>query len=255
MELIVISLASARERRRRFEEQMRGFPLAWRFFDARTAPPADLRYEERKARLARGRSLRPAELGCFASHYECLRDLAGASSPRYLMIVEDDVLLDPSFPFARLPALMSACGIEYIRLHATFARPSRVLGELWRYRQLVRYLGATYGTCAYVISSSGAQRFLASITEIVRPVDDELDRFWHNGLPLYAVYPAPAMEMFGPDPLPPVPAPPSMPAEERLQYFLNRVREKARRVAANLRLRESDRRIAAVLRAPGRQAL
>ncbi len=249
VELVVISLASAVERRRRVEERLRGFPLPWRFFEAKTSAPAALRYDERRARLHRGRALAAAELGCFGSHYECLRAFAEAGRPAHLIVLEDDVYLDESFPYADLAGLMRACGIDYLRLHATFSRPSRFLGVVWRYRQLVRYVGRPYGTCAYVISPAGARRFVQSVREIVRPIDDELDRFWQNGLPPYAIFPAPAVELFGPGEAALPAAQPVLRGWERCRYLLNDYTERARRVLENLRLRPADRRIRASLRA------
>jgi glycosyl transferase family 25 len=245
LELAVISLPSAQERRRRIDEQLRGFPVPWSVFEARTALPTGLQYDERGALIHRGRPMRPGELGAFASHYECLREFVDRSAARYRLVLEDDVFLDPGFPYGRLPVLMAGCGIEYLRLHATFIRPCSVLAYLGQYRQLVRFHAPTYGACAYVMSKSGAQRFLGSLGRVVRPVDDELDRFWHNGLPAYAIFPGPALELYGGttvgaperDFRSGAAAPPSLHAAHRLG-------ERLRRALANALLAGQDRRVA-----------
>jgi len=250
LELVVISLASAGERRRRVEASMRELSLPWSLFEARSTLPATLAYDENKARIHRGRALRPGELGAFGSHYECLREFVERSTAEYRLIVEDDVFLDPGFPYVRLPALMSACGIEYLRLHATFLRPGSLIAHLGKYRQLVRFRAPTFGACAYVVSKSGASRFLASVREVVRPVDDELDRFWHNGLPAYAIHPGPALELFGQTTL----GDPAKTSETpgfvaRGRHGLARLGEWLRCQAANAGLRARDRRIGRVAKA------
>ena len=248
LEIVVISLASASERRRRLAERLRDFPLAWRIFDAHTRPPAGLPYVESECIVRRGRTLREGELAAFGSHYECLREFAEGAGPEYRLVAEDDVFLDPGFPFASLPRLMAAAGIEYLRLHATFIRPCVFIAYLGRYRQLVRFKAPTFGACAYVMSREGARRFVRSVSAIVRPVDDELDRFWHNGLPLYAVYPSPALELYGATTIGELAGVPGLPPARWLRYRLNRGVEWLRRLACNAGLRSRDRRVARAVR-------
>src|SRR3954469_2471852 len=80
LELVIISLASAKDRRRRVETRMRELSLPWSIFEARATPPAGLEYDEKKARIHRGRPLRAGELGALGSHYECLRDFVESST-------------------------------------------------------------------------------------------------------------------------------------------------------------------------------
>jgi glycosyl transferase family 25 len=258
LELAVISLASAHERRRRVLEQLKDFPLRWLIFEAKTTPPAGLPYRESDSLARRGRILGPAELGAFASHYECMRAFVDQSAAAYRLVIEDDVYIDPGFAYARLPMLMSSCGIEYLRLHATFLRPHRLLGQVSEHRKLVRFLLPTFGgVAAYVVSKRGARQFLASLSSVVRPVDDELDRFWHNGLPPYALYPFPALHLSGPSTVAKTaPAWRTFPPAQRAKYVLYRAKERLEVELCNLRLRARDRAIAERLRQwPAAQAI
>ena len=249
LELVVISLSSAHERRQRAMSQLKQLSLPWSIFDARTEPPAGLPYRAADALRQRGRPLRPGELGAFGSHLACLHDFLENSSARYRLVIEDDVFLDPGFPYARLPAFMSGCGIEYLRLHWTFIKPYVLVAHLGKYRQLLRFRAPCFGACAYVISRAGAEQLLRSITAVVRPIDDEMDRFWINGLPLYAIHPSPALEFFGPSTLGRDDALPAASVAVRGRYFMHRVGERLKRGLCNLRLRRQDRLIARRLRA------
>src|SRR5215813_4709391 len=75
--VVVISMPDAAERRSRFEERARGASVAWNFFPAHAALHPALRYDESDAIVAKGRPLRPGELGCYSSHYAAWSDLQG----------------------------------------------------------------------------------------------------------------------------------------------------------------------------------
>ena len=66
--IIVISLPAAQERRERFRERAHNAPVAWSFYPGRTGLHPRLHYDEQAAIIAKGRPLRPGELGCFSSH-------------------------------------------------------------------------------------------------------------------------------------------------------------------------------------------
>ena len=93
-EIVVASLASAVERRRRVEAMLAGSPWKWRLFDACTTPREDIPYDERAARIQRGRALSRAEVCTFATHYTILRDFAEGAGEGCLMVLEDDVLIE-----------------------------------------------------------------------------------------------------------------------------------------------------------------
>jgi len=195
-EIVVISLASATQRRRSAAERLNALPWRWRFFDAHTATQNTLPYDPERAMLQRGYRLTTAEIGCFSSHFECIK--AHAAQPDgalpYLLVMEDDVVLDPQFDLELLPRLMGQLGIDYLKLFSRFMTRVSYIGRVGIDRGLYRFIVPPYGTQAYVISRAGAQRLVSSISRIDRPVDDELDRYWANGLPTYALFPYPVSE-------------------------------------------------------------
>jgi glycosyl transferase family 25 len=196
-EFVVISLRSSVERREIVTNMMRELPWPWHFFDACT--PEDERvlpYDPARALLRRGYRLKPGELACFESHFRCIREhaLAPASAPQYRIILEDDVLLDPRYRFDCVPGLMSELGIHYLKLYSRFLTRARWLGRAGQ-RSLFRFVVPPYGNQAYAVSRTGAQRLVSSITRIDRPFDDEIERYWGHGLPTYALFPYPVLEL------------------------------------------------------------
>lgn len=243
LELSVISLRSAEERRRYMIRQLEAFKLPWSLFDALTGDARPIPYSEAEAAIDWRGPLTPGEIGCFASHHACLTEFVAQSSARYRLVIEDDVQLDSGFWFERLPGLMDAAGLDYLRLCAKFPFRHRVVAVFGQ-RFLVRYNSGPLGTQAYVISRHGAQQFLKSVNEITRPVDWELDRYWHNGLPPYTLCPFPLFEMERTSTVAKIRA-----VEFRatgMQRFHRQVRrnlERVRRETESLALRPRDRQV------------
>lgn len=189
----VISLQGS-DRRPAMARQLDPLGLDWSFFDACTAPPAGLPYAPERARRHHGRELSPGELGCFASHVELWRWLAEQGDDRPLLVLEDDLIIDPVF-FSRMEAVTAAFApYDYLRLYAKVPAGMRRVGSFLD-RHVAQFSGRAYGTQAYLISPSGAKRFLESIKDVVRPVDDEIDRFWAHKLPTLMIFPAPVIEI------------------------------------------------------------
>ena len=176
--------------------RLRQLPWPWRFFDARTAAENTLPYDPERAEVRRGYKLGPAEIGCFASHYECLREysLSPAGSADFMIVLEDDVATDDSYDFGALVALLNTLNIHYLKLFSRFMTRVRFLGRIGQ-RGLYRFVVPPYGTQAYVVSRVGARRLAHAIARIDRPIDDEMDRYWINGLPTYALFPYPVLEL------------------------------------------------------------
>lgn len=239
--LSVISLQTAQMRRQVIRDHMSRCRFGWEFFDARdgsgeTDPP----YVPANAL---GRRLTRAEIGCFASHFELWRVFLRQPGPSWLCVLEDDVLLDYQFPLEALLARADAAGIHYIRLYSRFIRPFRVVAKFGE-RQLIRYRTAPYGTQAYLIRRTAAARLVESVTEIVRPIDDELDRFWAHDLPIYAIFPYPAFEFEAAGQIRRrISRVYERPVADRTHHLIHRAREKLLKHRADLRLAASDRRL------------
>lgn len=197
MRIVVINLERALERRQRMQAQLASLALDHAFFAAVDAARGQLdgvsRYDERRALRMLGHALTPAEVGCFASHYllweRCVRD------GEALIVMEDDLLLDPTLPAAveALPGPLAHCGL--IRLAGLTPRrwqPVLELGERWR---LVRNLKGPRGTQCYALHPNGARALLAGAQVWIDAVDLYLDAFWLHGVPSYALLPSPVTHL------------------------------------------------------------
>ena len=190
----VVSLPGSAERRASMAAQLDAVPsLDWAFFDALSALPAFLSHDASAARRVLARDLTQGELGCFASHAALWREHAAAADHAVMVVLEDDVMIDPHF-FARLAAFAARLpNAGLVRLYAKAPAPARIIGFV-EGRHIVRYRGGAYGTQAYLLRPSAA-RVLARITRIERPVDDVMDRFWEHGVPSLGIHPFPVLEI------------------------------------------------------------
>lgn len=195
----VISLLSASARREQIKRNLdANRSIQWSFFDAATATtPTVLTSDANRQRNRFGRALTAAEIGCFKSHFQVLQRFVDSSSADWVLVVEDDVLLDPLFDFNDAVRLAADRDLGYLRLYAKKMVPFLQVEAIGA-RQLVRYLTDPYGAQAYLISRPAASRFLATIEGITLPIDDELGRFWKNGLIPYALFPFPVLESAAP---------------------------------------------------------
>jgi glycosyl transferase family 25 len=249
LEFVVISLPTSTERRRMVREAMEHSRWPWKFFDARSAPDSSLEFEPERSVVTRGYRLTPAELSCFSSHLDCLRNFADASNPAssYMVVLEDDVRIDGHFDFDLLPWLMNDLALDYLKLYSRFMTRFRYLGRVG-YRGLYRFVVPPYGAQAYIVSRLAAQKFVDRIRRIDRPIDDELERYWRHDLPIYTLFPYPVIELSIGSTVPKgSSAAPALTWSQRLGRFSGIWREKIEREVANRRLFARDRSIAAKL--------
>lgn len=249
LEFVIISLKASADRRELVAAQMNRQSRPWRFFDALTAVNSTLPHDPERSLIRRGYRLRPAEIGCFSSHFRCLKDHASSNDgANYLIVLEDDVFVDETFDFDLLITAMSELGIHYLKLYSRFLTRFRFIGRLGQ-RGMYRFVVPPYGTQAYVVSKIGARRITESISRIDRPIDDELDRYWSSGIPTYALFPYPVIELglrttiekgFN--------APEDASALQRLWRFAFNWLDKFPREYASACLRVRDRQIAKALR-------
>jgi GR25 family glycosyltransferase involved in LPS biosynthesis len=194
LSLVVISFPDS-VRRERLRAILEPLTIPWRFFDALREPRDDQpRYNNTESVRFWGRGLSKSEIGCAASHLSILTELAKSRPENWLLVIEDDVFLDPSFDYGTLVRLCKTSRIGYLRLYARHAARSRHIVWLGQ-RELIRFKKAPMGTQAYLISSQKARSFLETVRTISRPIDWEMDRFWANGLYNYALFPFPCLEL------------------------------------------------------------
>lgn len=229
----VISLPDS-SRREAMREQLDRIGRPWAFFDALRTAPDDIPYDAARARRRHGRPLTAGELGCFASHRALWRFAAALPPDEMALVLEDDLLIDPRF-FADIEAAGAAARrYGYLRLYGKVPAGLRLEGPFLN-RHLARSSGRVYGTQAYLLGPEAARRLLRSVAEVVRPVDNEIDRFWAHGLPSRMVFPYPVMEIGAGSTIEAARrARPSPPALERVTWTLHRSVEKMRRHASDL---------------------
>ncbi|RVT86918.1 glycosyltransferase family 25 protein [Rhodobacteraceae bacterium CCMM004] len=194
VEILVVSLPESAERRRRVTENLSQGGETWAFVDGcRGDAPSPLTADPARQTRAFGRPLTAAETGCFKSHMKALERFDAADAPDWLLIMEDDVWLDPDFDVAALAARLAADGIGFCRLFCREWRRATAVARLGE-RQILHVKSDPYGTQGYLISRAAAARFRETVTAIDRPIDDQMGRFWENGLDIFMLFPFPMVE-------------------------------------------------------------
>jgi glycosyl transferase, family 25 len=191
----IISLEDSQDRRAAMCAQMEKLTgLEWSFFDACTTLPDFLSHDSTQARKLLRRDMSKGELGCFASHATLWHWFASSCTHDFMIVLEDDVILDPVF-FQNIEQLMSALpDVDYLRFYAKAPVPATPLKFLMG-RHIIRYTGVAFGTQAYIMRKAAAKKLLESITIVTRPIDDEMDRYWVHDVPNIGVFPFPVMEI------------------------------------------------------------
>lgn len=133
------------------------------------------------------------EIGCYASHLTVWQRLI-ANHQAAALVLEDDVLLDPSL----LPVLEAIkalpMGWDMVKL---MGRDRESLWQRWPLIEgvsLVRYRRVPNQTGAYLLSAAGARKLLAGRRPFYRPVDIDLRHWWECGLRLFGTCPYPVRD-------------------------------------------------------------
>jgi glycosyl transferase family 25 len=197
--IYVVSLVQSSDRRGAFERHYLAAQtdIPWEFFDAHTTMASCLEYDERDAIIAKGRALYPRELACYSSHYSAWARFLNTDAEQ-LLVVEDDVVLDWGFVKMLRDDDLTARGISYLKLFSKNITPFKLIPGNFFGRSLIDCRGFAHGMQAYVLTKSGAKRFLDVCRTVRRPIDDEMDRSWAHGIANLAVFPFPAFERVGP---------------------------------------------------------
>ena len=242
----VISVPAASERRRATSAMLEGHDLEWSFFDAHTDLLCqDLEYEESLAKRHFGRVLGRREIAVCSSHYAVWKAFLDNTGHDYLLVLEDDVILDVNFPIRQFACFCGKCGIDYVRLFGKhYARAVRM--GFFHDRSVVRYRTTPAGAQAYILSVAGARRLVEYCHAIDATIDLLMDRFWETGLPIYSIFPYPIIERYGPTTIPiPKDGGRGMSRAERCEWYMHRAVNKFRKVFANKQLSTSDGRMRA----------
>jgi glycosyl transferase, family 25 len=243
VEIVVISLPSAVERRRKIEAMFDGTGLDWSYFDAHTSLKySGLRYDLDEVKKRFGRTLSVPEIAVCSSHVAVLNEFLERGSTEYILVLEDDVVFDTDFPLGEFSAFCAEKGIDYIRLFGKHYAAAVRLGFFFD-RSIIRYKSSPAGAQAYLMSKAGARKFLEGYRSVDATVDLAMDRFWSLELPIYSIFPYPIIERYSPTSIP-------MPAYvqersrwENLVWQDNRTVTKVQKIYANIKLRSADRRM------------
>lgn len=185
MRIVVINLDRDIARMEHMRAQLDRLGLAYERFAALRgdALPADLRgYFAADAPLSNG------EIGCYASHLAIMRRVADGDWTGPVLVLEDDVGLPQQLP-RMLNTLLQALPSRWdiVRLSYPSKRVMRRIASMGSH-ELVRYSHVPVSTGAYIISSSGARKFLANTCRDL-PIDQDLRRVWAWDLDTYGVSP------------------------------------------------------------------
>jgi glycosyl transferase family 25 len=194
--VLVISIHTSAERRALFQASAQT-SVPWQFFDACTTLGANLSYEASKAQIAHGRELSSGEIGAYSSHFSLWeRLIADPDYDRYI-ILEDDTIVDWTYIEKLCDTDIGEIGflkLFYLR-NGVFRTVRRNL--IHRHWHILRIFGHAYGMLGYMVTKRTAVEFVGYFSNMVRPIDDAIDRSWETGFEIHAVFPFPVIERFG----------------------------------------------------------
>lgn len=239
VEIVVISLSTATERRQKITEQFKALPYPWSFFDAhRSLVHEDLVCDEIDLLRRSGRNFSVPQLAVWSSHYTVIKKFLESSESEYLLVFEDDVLFDTDFPISKVVDFCAEREIDYIRLYGMYYAAAVKLSYFYD-RGLIRYKSSPCGMQAYILSKAGAKKFTDSTRKIEATVDLAIDFFWKTDLPIYAIFPFPIIERYTPTSIPILSHDP-LSWQDNLAFAKNRIISKLAKMRENFRLRRSD---------------
>lgn len=177
-------------------EQLSKLDVQHEFFDAvhgarHPDHPLFLKYNDRKRAGRRGAnaSLRPAQLGCFASHYLLWEKCVALQQT--IIVLEDDAILLPSF------AAFHAKAHDFAQRYGlVWLQPSRKAQDQAGHRleeighfTVKKFAKGFSGTTGYLITPPTAQTLLTYCSEWIYPVDNTMDRFFEHKIEAIGIDP------------------------------------------------------------------
>jgi glycosyl transferase, family 25 len=243
VEIVVISLLTSSERRRRISAMFEKSGLNWRYFDAHTSlRHAGLRYDPEYVKIRFGRPLSVPETAICSSHVAALDEFIKRGLSKYVLVLEDDVILDVDFPIEKFAKFCAEQGFDYVRLFGKQYAKALQLGYFFD-RHIVRFKTSPTGAQAYLMTESGARQFIESFRSIDQPVDLAMDAFWRTRSPIYSIFPYPVIERYSPSSNLIPSHDGELHVREQLARFYHRAINKVKKIWANIALGTKDRRM------------
>lgn len=190
MQVFVLNLEHARERRAAMQARLAAAGVAHEFLpavDGRTLDARDPRIAGADPRLS------PGELGCYLSHLAFWRAVVDRALP-FAAVLEDDVLVEDRLPAVLAALAASPLPFDAVRLSALKPIVGIRIGELESGEALLLPTKNPSGAQGYAVSQQGARRLLDRLSRPLRPIDDALDAYWQYGLCIPLVSPPPVCE-------------------------------------------------------------
>ncbi|MGH1351559.1 MAG: glycosyltransferase family 25 protein [Methyloligellaceae bacterium] len=133
------------------------------------------------------------ELGCYASHLLCIKEIVQKKIER-VCIIEDDTLLHDDFPMWVQSETPFPKNCEALKLSGPKELGNRVGIKLGEYssRTLVFSRKPTTSTGCYILNYSGAVKVLNRLSVMYSPIDHALFEYWNSTLKTLDVLPYPA---------------------------------------------------------------
>jgi GR25 family glycosyltransferase involved in LPS biosynthesis len=240
VEVVIISLVNAAARRRAMTAMLEGIGFDWSFFDAHTGLMCpELRYDLGETKSRFGRAMTRQEIAVYSSHYAVLREFLERGRAEYVLVLEDDLVLDVDFPVEAFGAFCAERKLDYVRLFGKHYANAVRLGFFYD-RSILRYTTSPAGAQAYLMSQRGAKIFTERFRTVNETVDLAMDRFWETGMPIYSIFPYPVIERYSPTSIPIPPHEGALRGGEKVAWNVRRVVSKARKIYANHRLAGAD---------------
>lgn len=169
-------------------------------------------------------ALTPGEIGCYASHLSVHKLLLADERNDWALVLEDDVSLAPNLLATIDAALAKLPKWDIIRLSNATKSVALPVASLPNGREIARYWTVPNGAGAYLISRSGAEKFLKHHGERTLPIDEDLRRPWRSGLDTYGILPPPVEpDVFGMSRIESMGRPEGIPARQRFKEAANRM--------------------------------
>ncbi|CAN1725077.1 glycosyl transferase, family 25 [Hyphomicrobium sp. 1Nfss2.1] len=132
--------------------------------------------------------LKPGEVGCYASHLVAMQRMLDQDL-EYALILEDDAIL-PTDAAEIVRGVIASMpkGWDLVHLCKDSNRAVKIISALDGDRKLVRYSRVPETTTGYLVSRSGARKFLKPMKRYW-PIDTDFRQPWRFGLDIYGVTP------------------------------------------------------------------
>jgi Glycosyltransferase involved in LPS biosynthesis len=134
------------------------------------------------------KNLNAGEIGCFLSHRRAWQQILNDDLD-YALVLEDDFAVEP---FAS-DVLQLAGEIkqkwDYIKLIDTTRRRKSIWEQPLTRGSLIVFDKLPAGTCAQLVSRSGAEKLLRATAKFGRPIDIDLQHWWEKGIDIFGITP------------------------------------------------------------------